>query len=279
VTTATRSNRAGAAAVKRSAVWRFRLATAPWRALPDFVVIGAQRSGTTSLYDYFLRHPQVIPAYKKEIHFHDLHHARGVKWYRANFPLRRQVTGGRITGEATPNYFVHPQAPERLHATTPNARLILLLRNPVDRAHSAWRLRTMEGSETGSFEDALERELARAHTSVADIEDPRTVGRHLRFLYLEKSRYPEQLERWWTLFPRDQMLIVKAEELFSEPAAALGAIAGFLGVEPWQPVVFRTVNEARPAPIDPSLRTRLVEYFAPHNARLEEMVGRSFDWT
>lgn len=279
MTAATRTTDVSVAALKRSAVWRFRRVTAGLRVLPDFVVIGAQRSGTTSLYDYFLRHPQVIPAYKKEVHFYDLHHGRGVDWYRANFPFRWQMGNGKITGEATPNYLVYPQAAERLHAVTPHAKLIVLLRNPVDRAHSAWRLRSMEGSETGTFEEALAREMDQAHTDVSDIEDPRTVGRFLRFLYLAKSRYPEQLERWWALFPRGQILIVKSEELFTDPDKALGAIAEFLGIARWQPASFRTVNEAKPAPIDPALRARLVEYFAPHNARLEAMVGREFDWT
>jgi hypothetical protein len=279
VTAAARSGELSAAALGRSAVWRYRKATAGLRVLPDFVIIGAQRSGTTSLYDYLLRHPQVIPAHKKEVHFYDLHHARGVEWYRANFPLRWQMRDGRITGEATPNYLVYPQAAERLHAVTPNAKLIALLRNPVDRAHSAWRLRSMEGSETASFEEALAREMEQADTDVSDMRDPRKVGRFLRFLYLAKSRYPEQLERWWSLFARDQMLIVQSEELFTHPDKALGAIADFLAIERWQPDSFRTVNEAKPAPIDAALRARLVEYFAPHNARLEAMVGRSFDWT
>lgn len=133
-----------ARSLRRTIRWRYRRATSSLRALPDFVVIGAQRSGTTSLFDYFLNHPQVRPALKKELHFYDLHHERGVGWYRASFPRRRQLSNGRITGEATPNYLVHPLAPERLHAVTPNAKLIALLRNPTDRAHSAWRLRTME---------------------------------------------------------------------------------------------------------------------------------------
>lgn len=267
-----------ARSLRRTIRWRYRRATSSLRALPDFVVIGAQRSGTTSLFDYFLNHPQVRPALKKELHFYDLHHERGVGWYRASFPRRRQLSNGRITGEATPNYLVHPLAPERLHAVTPNAKLIALLRNPTDRAHSAWGLRTMEGAETLSFEEALERELARSDVDVAEMEDPKEVGQHLRFLYLSKSLYAEQLERWYALFPREQLLIIKSEDLFEHPDAPLREIATFLGIAPWQPGTFRTVNKAEPAPIDPDLRRRLVEYFAPHNEKLEALVGRTFDW-
>jgi len=267
-----------ARSVRRTIRWRYRRATSGLRALPDFVVIGAQRSGTTSLFDYFRDHPQVRPALKKELHFYDLHYERGVAWYRANFPRMRQLGGGRITGEATPNYLVYPSTPERLHGVTPNAKLIVLLRNPADRAHSAWRLRTMEGAETLSFAEALERELAQEHIDVAEIADPKKVGQHLRFLYLSKSRYAEQLERWLKLFPREQLLVIKSEDLFENPDGALGEMAEFLGIDPWQPGAFRAVNKAEPAPIDPELRMRLVEYFAPHNEKLEALIGRTFDW-
>jgi hypothetical protein len=250
-----------------------------WRVLPDFVVLGAQRGGTTSLFDYLSRHPQVLPAYRKEIHFHDLHYSRGIAWYRAHFPLASRMSNGKITGEATPNYLVHPEAPRRLQATTPQARLLVMLRDPIERAHSAWRLRTSEGRETLSFEDAITREQRQPTLVIGEYhEDRRAVGDAIRFLYLAKSRYAEQLERWLEFFPIEQFAVLTSEDLFSHPATVLSELSGFLGIDLWDPDSFPALNQVPPASIDPGLRQELTDYFRPHNRRLEVLLKRKFDW-
>ncbi|MGI8822550.1 MAG: sulfotransferase domain-containing protein [Acidimicrobiia bacterium] len=265
--------------IRRAVGWRWRMATSSRRALPDFVILGAQRSGTTSLFDHLSSHPQILPPYRKEIHFHDLHHNRGVSWYRANFPLARSIGPGQITGEATPNYLVHPDVPGRLARVTPEAKLMVLLRNPVDRAHSAWRLRSKEGRETATFEQAVEKEQANPFPAIGDYqEDRKGVGDTLRFLYLAKSRYAEQVERWLDHFPLDRFLFMRSEDLFSDPEPVLGDVSRFLGIGAWDGTGFPAINQTAPAPIEPEFRARLVEYFAPHNRTLEKLVGRRFDW-
>src|SRR5437763_1646364 len=127
----------------RTGQFKLRHMTAPVRLLPDFIILGAQRAGTTSLYEYIVDHPQVGAASKKEVHFFDRHYTEGVNWYRAHFPpaVRRQRfenrTGKRfLTGEASPYYLAHPMVPERIAAVAPDARFLILLRNPIDRALS-----------------------------------------------------------------------------------------------------------------------------------------------
>ena len=267
------------ARLRRSVDWRLRLLSSPWRVLPDFVVLGAQRSGTTSLFDYLCHHPQVVPPYRKEIHFHDLHHSRGMGWYRAHFPLAVRMGAGVVTGEATPNYLVHPEAPGRLHAATPGARLLVMLRDPIERAHSAWRLRSSEGRETLTFADAVAREQRQPALLIGEYhENRKAVGDAIRFLYLAKSRYAEQLERWLELFPLEQFAVVTSEGLFEDPDAVLAELSRFLGIAVWNPASFPALNQTTPALIDPGLRQDLADYFAPHNRRLEALLGRDFGW-
>lgn len=244
------------------------------------MILGAQRSGTTSLFDYLSRHPQVVPSFRKEVHFHDLHHRRGEGWYRANFPLRLRLAPDRITGEATPNYLVHPQAPPRVAGLIPAAKLIVVLREPVERAHSAWRLRRMEGREARSFEEAIRAEMAEPPPEIGEYHDDRRgVGDVIRFMYLAKSRYAEQIEHWLAHVPRHQLLVLQSESLFAQPHENLPRLWEFLDLEAAAAAdAFPVVNQASPAPIDPDLRRHLTEYFEPHNRRLEALLGTAFDW-
>ena len=156
-------------------------------AMPDFLIIGTQRGGTTSLYNYLLARPQIAAATRKEVHFFDNNFHRGIPWYRAHFPsliqgdMAETIRGQRfITGEASPYYLFHPHAPARAALVVPKAKLIVLLRNPVDRAYSHYCRMVKKGRETLSFEDALAQEEIRTrgegqrlaadpHTTIATI--------------------------------------------------------------------------------------------------------------
>src|SRR6187200_1451927 len=141
--------------VARSAIWAYGTATARGRPLPDFLVIGAQKAGTTALYAYLRWHPGITGPSWKEVSFFDRHWWRGEAWYRGQFPLR---AGGRLVGEASPSYLFHPLAPERARSLVPDAKLIALVRNPVDRAYSQYQHAVALGREPLSFEDALAAE-------------------------------------------------------------------------------------------------------------------------
>src|SRR5919204_149042 len=143
-----------------------RMLQAGSRPLPDFLVIGAQRCGTTSLYRYLEKHPNVIGASpSKGVHYFDMNAERSLRWYRAHFPTerrRRQAGSGAVTGEASPYYLFHPRGPDRVRAAVPDARLIAMLRDPVDRAYSQYQQEYARGFEDAeTFERALELEPAR----------------------------------------------------------------------------------------------------------------------
>jgi hypothetical protein len=273
---------------------RFRHATSRARILPSFIIIGAQRAGTTSLFDYLGRHPDVASptavaediAWSKEVHFFDDRFARGLDWYRSLFPLavRRRYARARgrdlVAAEATPYYLFHPFVPERIAATLPDVRLIALLRDPIERAYSHYQLAHRKGREQLSFEEALAAEPERIAEDEPHLGDPTYRSRHHRHhSYLARGLYAEQLERWFAHFPREQMLIIRSEEFLAKPAETYERVLDFLGLRPWRLEHFEQRNVGSYAPIDPALRARLEEHFAEPNARLERLLGPEFAWT
>jgi hypothetical protein len=273
---------------------RFRHATSRARILPSFIIIGAQRAGTTSLFDYLGRHPDVASptavaediAWSKEVHFFDDRFSRGLDWYRSLFPLavRRRYARARgrdlVAAEATPYYLFHPFVPERIASTLPAVRLIALLRDPIERAYSHYQLAHRKGREQLSFEEALAAEPERIAEDEPHLGDPTYRSRHHRHhSYLARGLYAEQLERWFAHFPRGQLLVIGAEDFLADPAATYDEVLSFVGLRPWQLQQFRQRNRASYAPIDAATRAQLEDRFAEPNARLVELLGREFTWT
>jgi hypothetical protein len=257
------------------------------RLTPDFLIIGAQRSGTSSLYDHLTRHPQVAPAVRKEVHFFDDKFTRGLRWYRAHFPSSlyrycvERLRGHEIvTGEASPYYLFHPAVPRRVSQTAPGLKLIILLRNPVDRAYSHYNHECRMGRECLPFEEAIERETERLGDEAEKLLDERIHFslRHRSFSYLARGIYVDQLEAWERFFPRERMLILQSESFYSDPPAALRQVFRFLDLPAWEPESYPKLPYPRYENLDPTLRKRLTDYFEPHNRRLFAHLGRELDW-
>ncbi len=257
------------------------------RILPDFIIIGAQRCGITSLYSRMIQHPYIVPALLQEVAFFSNHFGKGLNWYRAHFPTflyKRYVRKIRrqdfITGEATGNYILNPHTPKRIFDTIPQVKLIALLRNPVDRAYSHYQLNAGWGVETLSFEDAIDREAERVRGEMEKVlEDEYYYSINQQFYsYLSKGIYVDQLRAWMSLFPRDQVLILKSEELFSDPPRILKQVFEFLNLPDWKLKEYREYNYADCQEMNPLTRRRLVNYFRPHNQRLYEYLGIDFGW-
>ncbi|MEP6758535.1 MAG: sulfotransferase [Actinomycetota bacterium] len=262
--------------------------TAVARALPGALVIGAQRGGTTTLYHYLTQHPQFLGTVAdKEVHHFDLHVAEGLDAYRGAFPTTAKVRrterriGGRIVvGEATPYYLFHPAVPARVAADLPQVRLIAVLRDPVERAWSHYRHEVDLGHEALGFADALAAEGERlAGEAERLLADPSAVSfAHQHHAYVARGRYLEQLERWWAVFPRGQLLLVRSEDLHADPAATLDSITAHLGIRPWQPPAWRTYNASTSTDMPAAARARLRETFRRSNDRLAEATGRDWSW-
>lgn len=254
--------------------WVERCLSSASRALPDFVIIGAQRAGTTSLYSHLTKHPDIIPAQCKEIHYFDVNPHRPQWWYRAHFPKRSQLNSEsgerRITGEATPRYLYHPGADERLHALLPDARLIVLLRNPTERALSHYFFLYGKEAPLSALREAVEREAEAFGEGAERSERGES--------YLRRGVYADQLERWWRLFPREQFLVIQSERFLSAPRETLARVQAFLGLREMLEDDYRRLHATAYPDLDESLRTTLSEFFRPHNERLFELLEDRFDW-
>ena len=253
------------------------------RALPDFVVIGAQKAGTSSLYGQLSAHPSVVPALRKEVHHFDRSPAV-VAPYRAWFPRRATLdrvaarTGRAITGEATPFYLCHPAVPTRMRPVVPDVRLIAVLRDPVARAISGYHHAVRVGDEDRPIERALDP------TAVEDLPPATDAAWYdapdcpLRLHgYLARGRYAEQLERWFSVYPRAQVLVLDSDAL--RGGRVPDAVLEFLDlpVPSVAAVADRNVGAYTAAASD--LESVLRDYFRPHDERLSSLLGVELPWS
>ncbi len=252
--------------------------------LPDYLIIGAQKGGTTTLHSILEEHPHVVPATLKEVHYFDSRkfEQRGMGWYRTHFPrLEREDGRTLITGEASPYYLYHPLVPRRAARELPEVKLIALLRNPVDRAYSDYQHRLSDGIETLSFEGAIEAEAERIRGEKEKMfADESYVSRNLRrYAYLDRGVYVDQLREWHEFFGEEQLLVLKSEDLFKRTAETVERVLDFLGLSAWEREAFgKGKNRRSYEPMSPRTRERLEAFFEPHNQRLYDYLGRDFGW-
>ncbi|HZD80168.1 MAG TPA: sulfotransferase [Actinomycetota bacterium] len=257
-----------------------RSVTSSVRPLPSFLIIGAQRAGTSSLYKYLEGHPGLAASVRKETEYFSRRYGRGETWYRAHFPLLR----GRLAYEATPDYLFYPLSPERIRKTIPDARFVVLLRDPVERAYSHYRHMVRLGFEDLPFGEALTREPERLSGDAARLaDDPLYEPRaFLRFSYVSRGLYAEQFRRWFSWFPPSRFLVIQSERLFEDPKRAIVEIEQGIGARPWLPRDLRnhSYGTQRPPvpPIGGAERHMLQERLRPEVQELERLLGRSFDW-
>lgn len=269
--------------------WRLRVLSAPRRVLPDFLIIGAAKCGTTSLYDYLVQHPNILPQYdnRKEINYFDRKLKKGLNWYKGHFPLQSEmrqaqarVGGPVLAGEATTSYLFHPHAPRFARELMPGAKIIALLRNPVERAYSQYHHEFRKGRENLPFEEAIAMEPRRLQGEYEKILEDKFYYSSKRHdhSYLQRGRYCEQLARWLQFFPREQLLILKSEDLFQDPALLYEKVLDFLGLPPCDNVRFEKMNPGAYTELNPELRNRLESYFRPENEKLYKLLDVNLGW-
>jgi hypothetical protein len=266
----------------------YRGLTAPWRVLPDFLIIGAQKAGTTSLYSYLEQHPCVTSAFRKELNFFDIGFQRGNLWYQGYFPtqlhqsqVRKQHGNRAVTGEACPTYLFHPLSAQRVAATVPQAKLIVLLRNPVTRAYSHYNHTKVRGNEPLSFEDAIAVERDRMAPELEKIKSQKNYScfNFRIHSYLSRGIYVEQLQEWFKFFPREQFLIIKSEDFTANPREIFQQVLKFLDLPPWDLTDYKAYHSgAYSAKLNEQTKHQLIEYFAPYNQQLSELIGADFTW-
>lgn len=253
----------------------------PARRLPDAVIIGAQKSGTTSLYHHLTAHPGVVASRTKEVHFFDVNFRRGLGWYRYHFPPSRTQPPEGVWLESSPYYLFHPCVPQRMRERLPGARLIVMLRDPVSRAYSHYWHERSRGRELLSFADALAAEAARLDGAEADLAAGRVrySYNHQRYSYFARGLYARQIRRWLDHFPAEQFLFVDSGVFFSQPETEMARITDFLGLERRTGLPLPRANVGRyDADIDPDTAARLRAAYAEHDEELARLTGRRFSW-
>jgi hypothetical protein len=265
-----------------------RMPTSRARILPSFLIVGAQRSGTTSLSRTLDEHPAVFSAVlHEEVHFFDVSYRRGLSWYRSHFPLlaaaRRTVRPADVTPvsfESSPYYMFHPLAPERIARDLPGVRLLVLLRDPVERAYSGHAHEVAHGFESEPFESALELEPGRLAGQAERIAaDPGYFSySHQHHSYIARGEYVDQLESLEQHFGRDRLHVVDSGDFFTDPQAIYDGVLAFLGLPNRGNPAFRRRNAQPRSPMPDSVRKTLEEHYRPYDERLAAWLGHEPSW-
>ncbi|GGK69326.1 hypothetical protein Sme01_14810 [Sphaerisporangium melleum] len=264
--------------------------TVSGRLLPSFLIAGAQRCGTTSLYRVLAQHPLVLkPMFHKGIHYFDTAYGKGSSWYRAHFPLKatahrleRRYGIRPLTFESSPYYLFHPLAAARIATDLPGVRLIVLVRDPVERAYSAHAHEVARGFETEpSFERAIELESYRLAGEAERLcADPLARSHaHRHHAYVARGQYAEQLARVESLVGRDRLHVIDSGRFFGTPEVVYDRMLEFLGLPRLGDPVFERHN-ARPRATDmpARVRRRLSAHFAPWDTQLAPWLGDPPSW-
>jgi hypothetical protein len=253
--------------------------------LPDFIIIGAQKAGTSSLFAYLSQHPQLLQSVVKEVHFFDGglnynvdNYEKGEAWYRAHFPLTKKLIAHSKTFEVSPLYIFNPLTPKRIFDLIPEVKIIALLRNPTERAISHYFHEKRKGRESLPIFEALQAEERRLESILNNKDYKNEIFRY--YSYKLRGLYKLQIERYLNFFPMNQILVLSSEKFFSEPDNTLRQVFEFIGVD----TEFK-VKDLRPRgvgknkrKIHTDIRQYLNDYFWPHNQALYRIIGKNFEW-
>ncbi len=253
------------------------------RPLPDVVILGAMRSGTTFLHAALQQHAEVAATKHKELHFFTLHWNKGLEYYRSQMPLRwprwmyRALFRKRpIVLDSTPYYLFHPEAAKRLHDVLGAPKCIVLLRESGARAWSHYHHMLTLGCEHLGFRDAVDQERKRSTFESACPElDPAATG-HMLYSYTARGFYADQLRQWWQYVPRDRFLILRSEDLFAEPQKVFDQVCAFLELERMTLPGGLPHNARTQSPLPHFMRARFDALYETPNQDLFELTGISW---
>lgn len=251
--------------------------------LPNYLIIGAAKCGTSSLYEYLTQHPSINPALGKEINFFDMHYSKGINWYRSYFPFKNFFTKkNSITGEATPRYLDHPHAAKRVYDLIPSVKIIVLLRNPVDRAYSHWNMMVAHKREDLSFSEAIENEKSRISDFFEQMQNNKEYYSkdYFWYGYLERGLYAKKIKHWMNFIPKEQFLVLQSEDFFRNTSDVYNHVLEFLDLPKRNLIKYDKFRKGsyKKQKMDNSTRKNLIDFFKPHNEELYNLLGENFHW-
>lgn len=255
-----------------------------YHSLPDFLIIGAAKSGTSSLYEYLNQHPSILPCVVKEPNYFTAYYNRGLDWYKSCFPFKAKrifcPEKKFLTGEATARYYWYPFAPERVKQLLPNCKIILLLRNPVERSYSHYKMRYRNGIIDQTFEQEISDEPKRIEGEWDKMLNDKSYF-SFKFNsngYLTKGLYINYIRKWFELFPKNQILVIKAEDFFSNPETITNETLEFLGLPSIKLKNYEIMRKGLDDKLNSDTRKKLIDYFKPYNQKLYDFLKNDFEW-
>jgi len=257
--------------------------TSPLRVLPDFFVIGAGRTGTTSLYHYLDQHPSLSKSAYDELGYFDDNYHLGLSWYRSLFPsiftkyLIKLKTNNFMTYDVTPSYVRRPWNAKRIKKLFPDTKLIVILRNPVDRTYSHYHLAEQFG-ETRTFEEIVKEDMDNILNWNVDLKDDNYFANKVEKSFLARGFYAEQLSIWFKLFSKNQIMIVSSEQLASDTKNTMNSIFQFLNLPKFEIPNTKKVNVSQYSKMNSSTRKLLINFFKPYNKSLYNFLNVNFEW-
>lgn len=264
---------------------KFRGITSPLRVLPDFIIIGAMKSGTTSLYYNISQHSNIYEAAYDEIGFFDDNFDLGLLWYKSMFPsiFKKKISKFKnkefLTGEDTPFYFWKENAVNRIQKILPNVKLILILRNPIDRAYSNYTDKINRGTETTEFDEVVKNEIAFIQNKSSKLKKNNLLTDIITEpAYLAKGIYVKQLELWTKKFPLEQIHILSTEKMAKDPFKTLENVFEFLEISKESIKIPELRKKKEYSPMNSETRKLLIEFFKPYNEELYKMINQRFEW-
>ena len=256
--------------------------------LPDFIILGVEKGGTSSLYRYLIQHPFINSSVTKEINYFNKYYDRGLNWYRVCFPFKFHKSFTKnvlhknfLTGEASVRYFDYLHTPERIKQILPYLKFIILLRNPIDRAYSQHSMVSRGGNEKLTFEQAIQYEKERTEKEYEKMKKDENYynDNYFRYAYLERGIYVDRLKRWMNIFPKKQFLIFDSKDFFENPSMIYLKTLEFLNLPKIDLKKYSVTGRKNESPrMNPKLREQLIEFFRPHNKKLYEFLGTNFHW-
>ena len=263
----------------------FYYLTSSFRTLPNFFVIGGVRCGTTSLYHYLGQHNCIKQAIYDELGYFDDNFHLGLNWYRSLFPtkfIQKKIESKYkkfLTYDVTPFYIYNPLVVDRIFKFSPNAKIIAVLRNPIDRAYSNFNNRIQdEGDTETTFEEIVYSEIEKIENNENNQENNAFLVDEFYELLLARGFYAKQLEYWFKKFPRNNMLLISSEELAVNTDKTISEVFEFLEVPDQKINDLTKQNKIKYPKMKDSTREILINFFKPHNEKLFEILGSKFDW-
>ncbi len=257
--------------------------TSPLRVLPDFFVIGAGRTGTTSLFHYLSQHPSIARSAYDELGFFDVNFHLGFNWYRSLFPsifsrfFSKLRTKSFLTYDVTPSYIRRPWVAERIYDTFSNTKLIAVLRNPVDKSYSHYYQSEKYG-EKRTFDEVVKQEIEDISGWNSELKDNNYFATKVENSILARCFYAEQLSTWFKIFSKDQIMIIQSEKLASNTEDIMNDVFQFLKLPKFNIPNTKKVNVSKYEKMNPQTRKLLIDFFRPYNEKLNRLLEHDFKW-